>query len=211
METLFDEIVSKQDIEKMMSMSYEETVKDRKMRNDITMRWRKLGLLVGIAPNSKVEKNIVEGFERTTIELLKPENAKYNEYSGGHLPIYIYPITRVIYSGERTTNKRLHNVHMPEEIFHIIETTTTDDMFALFEEKLPKREVNNIQILKNLLRYKKINNIPISQIDLNKKIMTEEEENLIHNVMFPSAERKNFDLEAEITSMLCTYIVLKFK
>ena len=47
------------DLDKSLSMTYEEKMKNPKLKNDITFRWRSLGLVKGIKPNSKTEKNVI--------------------------------------------------------------------------------------------------------------------------------------------------------
>ncbi len=189
---------------KVLSISYEEKMKNSKLKKDITYRWRRLGLVQGIKPNSKTEKNVIEGFECMALYLLTNQNKNWSDV----FEIIIFPIIRLIYTGEKLTGKKLYSVVETEKLFNILNTVTFKDMIETVNQHVPKSMTKYNDILLRLVKYKNFENKPIAQINKHDFILTNDELNLL-TALFPNENGSNFDFEAEVTYFIPSYIVFK--
>jgi hypothetical protein len=186
----------------VLSLSYEEKMKNPKLKNDITYRWRRLGLVQGIKPNSKTEKNVIEGFECMALYLLKLKN--WSDF----FELIIFPIIRLIYTGEKLTGKKLYSVVDTEKLFNMLNTVTFKDVIEMVNSHVPKSMTKYSEILLRLVEYKKFVNKPITQINKDDFVLTDDEKNLL-TALFPNEHGTGFDFEAEITYFIPSYIVFK--
>ena len=181
-------------------ITYEEKIKDKKTRNAITKRWRNLGLLNGIQPNSKTEKLIIEMYERMAIYLL----------SEGKINTMIFPIIRLLYTGEKCTGKKINFIVKPEELIETLSSITMDIIKPIFEKNVPKSAFNRLQPLFNLIEYKHLNKKTLFVLEENDFILSPEEKSLL-TALFPNQSTTQFDFEAEILALVnaCCVFVLK--
>ena len=187
--------------------SYEEKVKDKKTKNDILNRWRNIGLLDGLKKYSKTEENVAEGFERMSIFLLNNETVVENEFFN----TVIFPIIRLIYTGEKSTGQRLKIVLPAEKLYDILNTTTFGGMFQTINNNTPKSKQEKNKILYRLLKYKGLDDkttTTTNECDCVFSPYTNEEN--ILTALFCDAGQK-FDLMATIVSLVSSYIVFKVK
>lgn len=192
------------DLDKSLSMTYEEKMKNPKIKNDITYRWRSLGLVQGIKPNSKTEKNVIEGFECMALYLLTNQNKNWSDV----FEIIIFPTIRLIYTGEKLTGKKLYSVVETEKLFDMLNTVTFRDVIETVNKYIPKSMTKYNDILLRLVEYKKFADKPITQINRHYFTLTNDELNLL-TALFPNEYGTNFDFEAEITYFIPSYIVFK--
>lgn len=183
---------------------YDEKIKDTKTKNLITKRWRELGLVDGIPQNSKTEKLVIEGYERIAIYLIG--NAKRSHF----LETVLFPLTRLIYTGEKITGKKLYSVVMPEELFTILDNLTLETMKPIIEKHAPKSVSNRIEPLFRLFKYKQINDKKISEINYDDLKLSNDEICLL-TALFPTKNKSVFDIEAEIVALLCSCVVFIIK
>lgn len=185
--------------------SYEEKVKDKKTKNDILNRWRNIGLLDGLKKYSKTEENVAEGFERMSIFLLNNETVDENEFFN----TVIFPIIRLIYTGEKSTGQRLKKVLPAEKLYDILNTTTFGEMFQTINNNTPKSKQEKNKILYRLLKYKGLDNKTTTTTNEFDCVFSPNEENIL-TALFCDAGQK-FDLMATIVSLVSSYIVFKVK
>ena len=195
---------SETNLGKVLSISYEERMKNPKIKNDVTYRWRRLGLVQGIKPNSKTEKNVIEGFECMALCLLENKDKNFSDFFG----IIIFPIIRLIYTGEKLTGKKLYSVVDTEKLFDMLNTVTFRDVIETVNKYIPKSMTKYNDILLRLVEYKNFANKPITQINEYDFVLTNDELNLL-TFLFPNEHKKDFDFEAEITYFIPSYIVFK--
>lgn len=195
---------SETNLGKVLSISYEEKMKNSKLKKDIMYRWRRLGLVQGIKPNSKTEKNVIEGFECMALYLLTNQNKNWSDV----FEIIIFPIIRLIYTGEKLTGKKLYSVVKTEKLFDMLNTVTFRDVIETVNKYIPKSMTKYNDILLRLVEYKNFANKPITQINNHDFVLTNDELKLL-TALFPNEHRTNFDFEAEITYFIPSYIVFK--
>lgn len=201
--TLGDGIVSKG--KDRFLTPYEEKVKDKKTKNDILNRWRSIGLLDGLKKYSKTEENVAEGFERMTIFLLSGQTVVENSFFN----TVIFPIIRLIYTGEKTTGKKLKNVLSAENLYDILNTTTFGEMFQTISNNTPKTKQEKNKMLYRLLKYKGLADKTMTTINDSDCVFSTNEEKIL-TALFCDTEQK-FDLMATIVSLVSSYIVFKVK
>lgn len=191
-------------LDKSLSMTYEEKMKNSKIKNYITYRWRSLGLVQGIKPNSKTEKNVIEGFECMALYLLTNKDKNWSDV----FETIIFPIIRLIYTGEKLTGKKLYSVVETEKLFDMLNTVTFRDVIETVNKYIPKSMTKYNDILLRLVEYKKFADKPITQINRHYFTLTNDELKLL-TALFPTEHKTNFDFEAEITYFIPSYIVFK--
>jgi hypothetical protein len=195
---------SETNLGKVLPISYEEKMKNSKLKKDIMYRWRRLGLVQGIKPNSKTEKNVIEGFECMALYLLSNKDKNWSDV----FEIIIFPIIRLIYTGEKLTGKKLYSVVDTEKLFDMLNTVTFKDIIETVNQHVPKSMTIYNDILLRLVKYKNFANKPITQINKHDFVLTNDELKLL-TVLFPNEHGTNFDFEAEITYFIPSYIVFK--
>lgn len=195
---------SETNLGKVLSISYEEKMKNSKLKKDITYRWRRLGLVQGIKPNSKTEKNVIEGFECMALYLLENEDKNFSDF----FEIIIFPIIRLIYTGEKLTGKKLYSVVDTEKLFDMLNTVTFKEVIEIVNKHIPKSMSKYSDIFLRLVEYKNFENKPIAQINKHDFILTNDELNLL-TALFPNEHNTNFDFEAEFAYFIPSYIVFK--
>lgn len=185
-------------------ITYEEKIKDKKAKNTMTKRWRKLGLLDGIQPNSKTEKLIIEMYERMTIYIL------YEYKISKWFTTSIYPMIRLLYTGEKSTGKKINFIVKPEDLIETFSSIRMDEMKAIFERNVPKSVFNRVQPLFNLIEYKHLGKKTVVDLDEKEFILSPEEVSIL-TALLPNRNKTKFDFEAEILAMInsCCVFVLK--
>lgn len=185
--------------------SYDEAIKIPKLKNAITARWRKLGLVEGLPLNSKKEKLVIEGFERMARYLI---HEKANEASGIFQTI-IFPLTRLIYTGEKLTGKRLHSIIMPEDLYSCLDRMTFETMEDLVKENAPKLIYDHLKPMFRLMEYKHLSKKTLTTISESDMFLNDDEINLL-TILFCKNKNKAFDFVAEITCIICSCVVYHF-
>lgn len=191
-------------------MSYDEKVKDPKIKRGITHRWRLLGLTEGLKPNSKSEKNTIEGYERMAICLIGKDDGNGNIGCTCMFQTVIFPMMYLMYgTGEKLTGKKLYSVVKAEEIYEVLEHTTMNDVMDYVKERVPKACLPKIQLMSHLMNYKKISDIPITQLDYNHLELSDDEHGLL-TALFQEEGKRGFDFEANLTMYIPSYLVFYF-
>ena len=192
-----------ENIKKITSISYEEKMKNPKLKNDITYRWRRLGLVQGIKPNSKTEKNVIEGFECMALYLLT-----HNKVWTDAFEVEIFPFIRLIYTGEKLTGKKLNSTVKTEKLIEMLSTTTFRDVIETVNRHIPKSMTKYNNTFLRLIEYKNFADKPITLISHDDFYLTDDEKNLL-TALFPNTYNTSFDFQAEITYFIPSYIVFK--
>jgi hypothetical protein len=193
--------------EAMKIIPYDEKIKDKTLKNEITKRWRNLGLLDGIQPNSKTEKLIIEMYERMAIYLLSEgkTNICFNTM--------IFPFIRLLYTGEKCTGKKINFIVKPEELIQTLSSITMDIIKPIFEKNVPKSAFNRLQPLFNLIEYKNLNKKTLLVLEENDLLLSPEEKSLL-TALLPNQSMTQFDFEAEILALVnasCVFVLKEAK
>lgn len=196
-----------EDKEAMKIIPYDEKIKDKTLKNEITKRWRNLGLLDGIQPNSKTEKLIIEMYERMAIYILS-EN-KINK----RVNTMIFPLIRLLYTGEKCTGKKINFIVKPEELIQTLSSITMGIIKPIFEKNVPKSAFNRLQPLFNLIEYKNLNKKTLLVLEENDLLLSPEEKSLL-TALLPNQSMTQFDFEAEILALVnasCVFVLKEAK
>lgn len=186
-------------------LSYEEQIKSPDMKRKITERWRQIGLLEGIQPNSKKEKMIIEEYERMAIFLVNNKNTNNEtEWFDG----VVFVLIRLLFTGEKVTGKRLHRTIKGDKLYNVFNTMTVGDATGIIKNNTPKSFWNRIDIISNLAKYRNIYSKAITLITGDDFNLSLSEINLM-TVLFPSKNNVVFDFESEIVSMLSAAAVFE--
>lgn len=197
-------IFTPEELKTHLLTTYDEKIKDKKLKNSITKRWRMLGLLEGIQQNSKTEKLIIEMYERMATYLIT-EN-KTNDWFNA----IIFPLIRLLYTGEKSTGKKINFIVMPEVLYETLSNLTLEATKPIFENNVPKSVYNRKSPLFNLIEYKRINKKSIIDITESDFILTTEETCLLTS-LFPSKNKTQFDFEAEVFALVNSCVVFLLK
>lgn len=187
-----------------VELDYDEAIKQNpKYKKDVVNRWRKLGLVEGIKPNSVTEKRLCESYERMTAYLIN----EHKEENGGFETV-VFPIIRRILTSNGTGG-HISRVVMPKEIIKVLETCTTQEMHDTIKNLIPKAKYeNNVKLIFRFLSYKGLADKCLFTIfRLDNGLSTKEERDLLAAL----AGRSFIDLEAEVVYYISTFLIQKLK
>jgi hypothetical protein len=185
-------------------ISYEEAMEHPKLRKDITNRWRVLGLTNGLAPNSKTEKMVIEGYERMAIYLLS--DPEYRNNVNTWLEGFVFPLTRILYTGEKITGKRLHSIVKADVLYKLLNETTVGEIENVIKDNTPKSYYEKRgKFIFRLMEHEGMTNKCFTEITEDDFKLSEEKKKLL-TALFEDNIR-HLDFECELMVVLSFFLV----
>ena len=192
------------DIVILSGSELDEKMKDKAYRKTVVDRWRAIGVLDGVKPNSVVEKRISESFERMACYLLSKERADF-----GGVSVTIFPIIRIVLTTVGA-NGHLTRVVFPDEIFRILETSTLAEMETVLKSVVPKsRYENTVKLVCRFLGWKGY--YDKSLFELLKDIYDIASPSECEMLAALAGSRGRMSIDAEISVMVSAFLVCKLK
>ena len=175
-------------------------------------RWRALGLLEGLRPNSEIEKRVATNFERMAKYLTSD---KYIQSETSTFETVIFPILRRIEKCESKYNKTIKRSVEAEEVIGVLKNNTFKDVEDVIKTVIPKKRYESkTKYLFNVIKYKGLYDQSIfdflynyNDIHNDKSILTDEEKKFFCGIF----ELNGIDMLAELTAMFCDLLVDRLK
>lgn len=175
-------------------------------------RWRALGLLEGLRPNSEIEKRVATNYEKMAKYLTSD---KYVQSENDVFETVIFPILRRIERCESKYNKTIKRVVEPEEVIDVFKNNTFADVEEVIKRIIPKKRYESkTKYFFNVIKYKGLYDKNIfdflynyDDICSDHPILTDEEKKFFCGIF----ELNGIDMLAELTAMFCDLLVDRLK
>lgn len=175
-------------------------------------RWRALGLLEGLRPNSEIEKRVATNFERMAKYLVSD---KYIQSETSTFETVIFPILRRIEKCESKYNKTIKRSVEAEEVIDVLKNNTFKDVEDVIKTVIPKKRYESkTKYLFNVIKYKGLYDQSVfdflynyDDICSDHSILSDEEKKFFCGIF----ELNGIDMLAELTAMFCDLLVDRLK